>query len=87
VVSLPVTCSHCHSPEIVRNGCAPDGRQRYLCRACGRRFREAPRSNAYPDEQRETMLRAYEERASLRGVRRIFGISRTTLSGWLKKKP
>ena len=33
------------------------------------------------------MLRAYEERASLRGVRRIFGISRTTLSGWLKKKP
>ena len=33
------------------------------------------------------MLRAYHERASLRGVRRIFGVSRTTLSGWLKKKP
>jgi transposase-like protein len=72
---------------MVRNGRAPDGRQRYACRDCGRRSREAPRSQAYSADERETILRAYQERASLRGLRRVFGVSRTTVSGWLKKKP
>jgi transposase-like protein len=72
---------------MVRNGRAPDGRQRYVCRDCGRRSREAPRSQAYSADQRETILRAYQERASLRGLRRVFGVSRTTVSGWLKKSP
>jgi transposase-like protein len=72
---------------MVRNGRAPDGRQRYVCRDCGRRSRETPRSPAYSADERETILRAYQERASLRGLRRVFGVSRTTVSGWLKKKP
>jgi transposase-like protein len=87
VVSVTLSCPHCQSSHLVRNGRTPDSRQRHLCRDCGRRSREAPRTNAYSAEQRETMRRAYHERASLRGVRRIFGVSRTTLSGWLQKKP
>jgi len=71
---------------MVRNGRAPDGRQRYGCRDGGRRSREAPRSQAYSAAERETILRAYQERASLRGLRRVFGVSPTTVSGWLKKK-
>jgi len=70
----------------VRNGLAPDGRQRYLCRECGRRSREQPRSNAYADEERETILRAYDERSSLRGLTRTFGVARNTVTSWIKKK-
>jgi transposase-like protein len=69
----------------VRNGLAPDGRQRYLCRDCGQRSREQPRSNAYTHEEREQILRAYDERSSLRGVARTFGVARNTVTGWLKK--
>jgi hypothetical protein len=58
MVTLVVSCSHCQSPELVRNGAATDGRQRYLCRACGRRSTANPRPNGYTAEQRELLLRA-----------------------------
>lgn len=35
--------------------------------------------------KKEEIIRAYQERSSLRGVQRIFGLSRTTLLDWLKK--
>jgi transposase-like protein len=86
MVTLVVSCSHCQSPELVRNGAATDGRQRYLCRAGGRRSTADPRPNGYTAEQRELILRAYQERSSLRGLSRTFGVSRNTVTSWLKKK-
>jgi transposase-like protein len=86
MVTLLVSCSHCQSTEIVRNGATADGRQRYRCRACGRRSTADPRPNGYPEEQRELILRAYQERSSLRGLTRTFGVSRNTVTSWLKKK-
>jgi len=71
---------------MVRNGLAADGRQRYLCRDCNRRSREDPRSNAYTEPEREQILRAYDERSSLRGLSRTFGVSRNTVTSWLKKR-
>jgi transposase-like protein len=44
-----------------------------------------PASNAYSEERREEILRAYEERSSLRGINRTFGVARNTVSGWMKK--
>jgi len=31
-------------------------------------------------------LRAYDERSSLRGLSRTFGVSRHTVTAWLKKR-
>jgi transposase-like protein len=70
----------------VRNGLAADGRQRYLCRDCGQRSREQPRTNTYSEEEREQILRAYDERSSLRGLSRTFGVSRQTVTAWIKKR-
>ncbi len=86
MITLIVPCPHCHSQHLVRNGRAPDGRQRYLCRGCGRRSRQDRRPNGYTAQQRETILRAYQERSSLRGLTRTFGVSRTTVTHWLEKK-
>lgn len=80
-----VTCYHRGSENIVRNGKAPDGKQKHLCRDCGRQSREDPASNAYPQERREEILRAYRERSSLRGLTRTFGVARNTVTHWLKK--
>jgi transposase-like protein len=41
--------------------------------------------HAYPEERREEILRAYEERSSLRGIERTFGVSRTSVISWIKK--
>ncbi len=86
MVTITLRCQHCQSERLVRNGEAPDGRQRYLCRACQKRSREQPRSNAYTAPEREQILRAYDERSSLRGLSRTFGVSRNTVTSWIKKR-
>jgi len=56
------------------------------CRACARQSRENPTPYAYPEARRQEILHAYQERSSLRGLTRTFGVSRTTVSTWIKKK-
>nr|MBA3440815.1 IS1 family transposase [Pyrinomonadaceae bacterium] len=45
MVIITLRCSHCDSQNIVRNGLAPNGKQRYLCRDCRRQSRDDPTSN------------------------------------------
>lgn len=85
MITITVQCPYCGSDRLVRNGHAPNGKQKYLCRACQRQSREHPVPHAYPEERREEILRAYEERSSLRGLERTFGVSRHTVIGWIKK--
>ena len=85
MVSLPVTCLHCGSDQLVRTGHAANGKQRYKCRACGRQSRQSPAPNGYPEQRRSEILSAYQERSSLRGLERTFGVSRNTVTAWLKK--
>jgi transposase-like protein len=83
---LPI-CRHCGSETLVRYGKAPNGKQKYLCRTCRRQSRDNPGSAAYSAARKEEILRAYQERSSLRGLQRTFGVSRQTVTAWLKKKP
>src|SRR5215469_5501457 len=85
MVTITARCPHCGSDALVRNGRAPNGKQKYLCRACQRQSRENATPHAYPEERREEILRAYEERSSLRGLERTFGVSRNTVITWIKK--
>lgn len=68
MVTITLQCPHCQSEKLVRNGQAPNGKQKYLCRARQRQSRENPTPHAYSEERREEILRAYEERSSLRGL-------------------
>jgi insertion element IS1 protein InsB len=70
---------------LKRNGRAPNGKQKYRCRTCQRQSRENPTPHAYSEGRREEILRAYEERSSLRGLERTFGVSRTSVITWIKK--
>ncbi len=85
MVTITLHCLHCQSDALVRNGHAPNGKQLYRCRACGRQSRENPTPSAYPEARREEILHAYQERSSLRGLTRTCGVSRTTVSKWINK--
>jgi transposase-like protein len=37
-----ITCPHCGSPDIIKNGVAPNGKQKYLCHTCARQSCENP---------------------------------------------
>ncbi len=78
-------CIHCGSNKLARNGLTQNGKQRFLCSDCGRRSREHPQPNGYTPQERETILRAYHQHSSLRGLTRTFGVARNTVSEWLKK--
>src|SRR6266699_1272456 len=70
MVTITLGCAHCGSDTLVRDGHAPNGKQKYRCHACGRRSPENPTPNAYPEARREEILHAYQERSSLRGLTR-----------------
>ena len=69
--------------SIVRNGHNRYGNAQYHCHACGV-YRVLEPRRLYAPEEKEQVLRTYQERASLRGLERIFGISRQTVLRWLK---
>src|SRR5260370_27760336 len=85
MVIIIVYCGYGGSDEIKLNGHAPNGKQKYLCHKCNRQSRENPTPNVYSEEKKEEIVRAYEERSSLRGLGRVFGVSRPTVIKWLKK--
>lgn len=87
MVMQAIRCYHCESEDVVRDGHSAQGKQRYKCKSCGRISREPPQHERYSTAQKEQILRAYNERPSMRGIGRVFGVSRPTLIKWLKKRP
>jgi len=80
------TCRKCGSSDIVKNGHSASGSQQYHCKNCGAYLVLDPDSNEYSEEEKERILQAYRERGSKSAISRIFGVSRNTLSRWLKKR-
>ncbi|RYZ81324.1 MAG: IS1 family transposase [Proteobacteria bacterium] len=70
----------------MRCGFGTNGKQRYKCKRCGRRSRESPQGAGHNEAFKEQILAAYDERMSQRGIQRAFGVSRQSLSAWLKKR-
>src|ERR1035438_8175356 len=85
MVTVTICCQHCGSKDLVRNGHASNGKQRYRCKSWKKQSRENPAKNGYTDERREEIIKSYQERSSLRGLTRTFGVSRNTVKDWLKK--
>ena len=85
MVTVNLLCSYCESDDLVCNEHVPNGKQRYFRKECKRYSRENPTSRGYSEERKEEILRAYQERSSLRGIERTFGVSRYTVVEWLKK--
>ena len=78
------TCTNCGSENIVKNGTCK-GQQKFHCKDCNC-YRTLNPIVKYTEEKKDEILRVYQERASLRGVNRIFGVSVTALFTWIKKR-
>ena len=78
-------CPKCESVDIAPNGTDYKGSQKYYCDAC-QAYGTLSASAGYTEEQKEMVLRAYQERVSMRGITRIFGVSRPTLAKWITDK-
>ena len=83
MVTITICCQYCGSKDLVCNGHASNGKQRYRCKSCKRQSRENPASNGYTEERREEIIKSYQERSSMRGLTRTFGVARNTVKHWL----
>lgn len=78
-------CERCASTNLVRNGRTKTGKQKYHCRECGAYGTLNP-TVKYTAERKEEILKAYQERSSLRGLERTFGVARQTVATWLRQE-
>jgi len=69
----------------MRNGHNKCGNPQYLCKVCGACRVLTPKTRSTP-EQKSTILRAYRERMSLRGLQRVFGVWRSTVMTLTKNR-
>ena len=87
MVTVTICCQHCGSKDLVRNGYAPNGKQRYRCKTweVGKvvkiRLQMVIRKNAV-----KKLSDRIRNARSMRGLTRTFGVSRNTVKVWLKKK-
>jgi IS1 family transposase/transposase-like protein len=84
-VTITYHCHVCESTDIVRNGTNKCGNPQYHCHSCGA-YRVLEPKQAYTEEERDTILRTYQERASMRGLERIFRVARQTVASWIRTR-
>ncbi|MFN8457518.1 MAG: IS1 family transposase [Anaerolineae bacterium] len=76
-------CRTCGSINITKNGTNKCGNAQYHCHDCGD-YRVLEPQTTYTKNEQKTILDAYRERASMRGLERIFGVARQTVALWIK---
>ena len=74
-------CPRCRGTHVVRNGPTHSGTPGFLCRACDRRFVEAPLKAPVSQEKKDLVLRLLGERMAIRAIARVTGLSRS----WLQR--
>ena len=84
VETIRHVCTGCGSEDIVKNGKNRYGKQQFKCKACGKQA-VLQLSVKYIETRKAEILAAYQERASMHGISRIYGVSRQILASWLKK--
>ena len=65
----------------MRNGLTHSGTPGFLCRACDRRFVEAPLKVPVSQGRKDLVLRLLGERLAIRAIARVTGLSRS----WLQR--
>ena len=67
-------CPTCGSANIVKNGKDYKGDQKFRCNDC-ETCGTLDATGRYTPERKAEILRAYQERSSMRGIRRTFGVA------------
>ena len=83
-VTRTYKCRVWGSQNIHKNGKNRLGQAQYHCKDCGAYGVLEPKTDD-KDERRSQVLKAYRERASLRGLGRIFGVARESVLKWVEE--
>ena len=78
-------CPCCSSNDLVKNGRAPNGTQRWRCKVCKKSFRFTYRYNACNQGVKEAIIKMTLNSSGVRDIGRVLRISKDTVCAVLKK--
>ena len=76
-------CPECKSEKVAKNG-HRHGKQRYICKDCGRQFGVEVSDRGYPLEIRQQCLELHQQGVSFRAIERQTGVSHNTVINWVR---
>jgi AcrR family transcriptional regulator len=76
-------CPACQSDRVAKNG-RQQGKQRYICRECGRQFLDRYNQRGYPQEIRQKCLDLHAQGIGFREIERQMGVDCNTVINWVK---
>ena len=76
-------CPKCESEQIIKNGSIHTGKQKYMCKACGRQFVEDPQYRVISDETKVLINKLLLEKLPLAGIARVTGVSERWLQNYV----
>jgi len=79
-------CPECQSENTVKNGHIHNGKQKFMCRICGRQFVEHPENKIISVETKTFVGRLLCEKISLAGIARVTEVSETWLQSHVNRK-
>lgn len=77
-------CLKCKSSKVVKNG-RRQGKQSYLCRDCGRQFRENPQPQGYSADVKALCVKMSLNGMGFRGIERVTGINHNSVLNWVRQ--
>ncbi|MDM7273048.1 MAG: IS1 family transposase [Sulfurihydrogenibium azorense] len=77
-------CVYCSSEKIVKNGKSNQGKQRYLCKDCGKIFVDNPQRRHYSDELKKIAIRLYTDGVEIAVIARSLEVPYETVRSWLR---
>lgn len=77
------TCFYCDDSKVVKNGRTYYGKQRYLCKSCGRQFVGKRQYSGLTNKEKDLIEKLLLERISLEGICRVLSILPSQLYTYL----
>ena len=77
-------CVYCKSENVVKNGKSNQGKQRYLCKECGRIFVENPERKHYPEDLKKIAIRLYTDGVEIAVIARSLEVPYETVRSWIR---
>jgi transposase-like protein len=81
-----MSCPACQSTKLKKNGRIHNGKQRYLCKVCGRQFTPEGTKKTISDETKAMIGRLLLEKLPLAGIARAVQVSETWLQEYVNVK-
>jgi AcrR family transcriptional regulator/transposase-like protein len=76
-------CPNCASEKVAKNG-HRHGKQRYICRGCGKQFGSEEIQRGYPSAVRQQCLELHQQGIGFREIERQTGVSHNTVINWVR---